>query len=711
MIETLSLRPAQAKILAYQSGTLAISAVPGAGKTFVLTQLAASLVDVHGVRPSEILILTYMRSAAQTFKRRIATALAERGRNAYGLQAMTIHAFCLSVVKQAWARDEDEPLNVLQDAEKIRCLMEGLEAFLVNPSARAQWKARYGDADGDPYNDPRQLTYKAALKAIGAAKTHGLSPAALAEILGDRQPELAYLYRDYQAQLDARRALDYDDLIARAIVLLQENPALLSAYHRRIRFVMEDEAQDSTPAQNALIRLLTDPALGAAGNLVRVGDSNQAIMTSFTFNDPRFFRGFCEDQEAAGRHVAMDESSRSAPEIIAIANALVAEVGRHPDPVVCEAFKRLQIREATAGKQNPTATRPPNWTQYPKKEDEQFGVLSQVREYLRANPESRAAILVFSNKQFHEFRDRARAMGIPLYEEEHRGGGTKACLELLKQALVFLSLPEENHNRLFGELLFARVKQRRESWHDLKAVRHYLKDAPLEALVYDDLPPHRPSELVESDYARILELAKILRRLLDARHLPVTEFLPTMAQCLTDDPHAPAIAAKAAAIAKQHVRSWEDPLFALSLELHKLLEASGDKELVAATEVLPPKPGELEVCTLHRSKGAEYDAVWLPCLGNYYKNKTFFPWELEQAELRDHEAFLAEQAIVHHDNPSPPSTTEAHLEAQRLLVAERLRLLYVGITRAERELHLSGYGDSAPPHVQALAMRCERRQA
>lgn len=709
MIETLSLRPAQSRVLAYENGTLAISAVPGAGKTFVLTQLAASLVDQHGVKPSEILILTYMRSAAQTFKRRIATALAERGRNAYGLQAMTIHAFCLSVVKQVWARDEDEPLNVLQDPEKVRLLMEGLDDFLAKPGVRPQWQARYGDADGDPYNDPRQLTYKAALKAIGAAKTYGLSPAQVEAVLGDRQPELAYLFRDYQARLSAMRALDYDDLIARAIALLRDDPQLLAAYHRRIRFVMEDEAQDSTPAQNALIRLLTDPALGAAGNLVRVGDSNQAIMTSFTFNDPRFFRGFCEEQEAAQRHVAMDESSRSAREIIGIANALVDVVAGHPDPVVAEAFKRLVIRAATAGKQNPTATRPPDWTQYPKKEDEQFGVLSQVREYLRANPDKRAAILVFSNKQLFEFRDRALAMGIPLYEEERRGGGTRACLDLMKQALVFLSLPEENHASLFTRLLESRAKHQRASWQDLKTVRKHLRETPLEAIVYADLPPHRPAALAEADYARILELARIMRQLLDARHLPPTELLPTMAQALTDDPHAPAIAAKAAAIAKRHVRSWEDPLLALSIEIDKLLEASGDKELVAASEVLPPKPGELEVTTLHRSKGAEYDAVWLPCLGNYFKNKTFFPWDLEQAELRDHEAFIAEQAIVHHANPSPPSLAESHLEAQRLLVAERLRLLYVGVTRAMRELHLSGYGDSAPPHVQALAARCARR--
>lgn len=715
MIELMTLRPAQAEILAYRQGTLAISAVPGAGKTFILTHLAATLIDEVGVKPSEVLILTYMRSAATTFKRRIAKALTERGRTAYGLQAMTIHAFCLSVVKQAYARhgEDDDGLSVLGDAEKVRLLMDGLDLYLQKPKAHANWRARYGDAEGDEFNDPRQLTFKAATKVIGAAKNFRLTPDQVEQAIADRQPELAFLYRYYQAQLEALHAMDYEDLVQRAIALLRDDADLLAYYHRRFRYVFEDEAQDSTPAQNELITLLTAPELGGSGNLVRVGDSNQAIMTSFTFNDPRFFRDFCAEQEAKGRHVRMDESSRSAREVIRLANALQAYVAeKHGDAAIARAFARLDIRPATAGKANPQATCPPTWTVYPKKEEEQLGVLSRVRDYLRLNPDARAAILVFSNNQQKEYRDKAALMGIPLYEEERRTGGTKPCLELLKQALVFLSLPEERQQGLFLALLEARSRIEHEAWHDLKAVRKFLKEADLEALMYPKagLPPARPSALADSDYAAVLFLADALRRLLDARHLPTSELLPTMAQALMSDPLAPVIAAKAASIALRHIRPEEDPHLAMAVELDKLMAASQGRELVAmASDLAPPKPGELEVLTLHKSKGAEYDAVWLPCLGNYFADKTFFPWDLDQVEIRDREAFMAEQALIAYGQPKAPTMAEAELAARRLLIAERLRLLYVGITRAEKELHLSTYGDKAPPHVLELSARCDRR--
>jgi DNA helicase-2/ATP-dependent DNA helicase PcrA len=715
MIELTTLRPAQSQILAYREGTLAISAVPGAGKTFILTHLAATLIDELGVKPSEVLILTYMRSAASTFKRRIAKALQDRGRTAYGLQAMTIHAFCLSVVKQAYARhgDDDDGLNVLGDAEKVRILMDGLDVYLRNPKAQADWKRRYGDAEGDEFNDPRQLTYKAATKVIGAAKNFRLSPEQVDDALADRQPELAHLYRFYQQQLLSLHAMDYEDLVQQAIALLRDDADLLAYYHRRFRYVMEDEAQDSTPAQNELITLLTDPERGGSGNLVRVGDSNQAIMTSFTFNDPRFFREFCDAEAARNRHVPMDESSRSAREVLTLANRLQAFVAaQHGDLEVGRAFKRLEIQTATAGKANPACTCPPTWTVYPKKEEEQLGVLSRVRDYLRLNPGCRAAILVFSNNQQKEYRDKAHLMGIPLYEEERRTGGTKPCLELLKQALVFLSLPEERQSTLFLTLLEARARIEQEAWHDLKAVRKYLKDANLEDLMYPatGLPPARPAALAESDYAAVLYLADALRRLLDARHLPPSELLPTMAQALMSDAMAPVIAAKAATIILRHVLPGEDPHLAMSIELDKLMAASQGKELVAmASDLSPPQPGELEVLTLHKSKGAEYDAVWLPCLGNYFADKTFFPWDLDQVEIRDREAFLAEQALIAHNQPKAPTLAEAELAARRLLIAERLRLLYVGITRAEKELHLSTYGEKAPPHILDLASLCDRR--
>jgi DNA helicase-2/ATP-dependent DNA helicase PcrA len=701
--------------MAYEGGPLAISAVPGAGKTFTLTQLATKLIAQDGVDPSQILILTYMRSAAREFKRRITQALAAHGRTGYGLQAMTIHAFCLAAVRDAEQPPSDDAgrAEVLSEPERVRLLMAGLEQYLAEPGAKAGWRARYGEADGDRYMDPVQATCRAALKALAAAKSRGMSVADVERVLRARQPELAALVRYYEHRRAELGVMDFDDLVARALTTLRRDEGLRAYHQRRWRWVLEDEAQDSTPMQHELLQLLVDPAWGGSGNMVRVGDGNQAIMTSFTFNDPRYFRAFCADLDPTGRHVEMDESSRSAPEVLALANHLVAHVqAHHPDFEVQQAFRRLDIRPASAGKPNPQATAAPTWTAYESKDAERAGVLMQVRDLLRRTPEARPAVLLFSNTQAGEYQNAAEAMGIPVCGSERLAGDGEGLLQLLAHATRFLALPDERPAALFHKLLRSWSSLREATWADEGAVHKWLSGVPLEALMYpaSGLPPARPAVLAPSDYALVLELATILRRLLQARHLPPDELLPTVAQQLVSDPGAPALAARVVAIARRHVHAWDDPPMALATELEQLVTASRGRDLARPqTDVAPRRPGTLEIMTLHRSKGAEFDAVWLPALGFYSRTGTFFPWSLDHVALRDQEGFEAEHALLHADEAAPPTLAQARLTARRQLVAERLRLLYVGITRAERELHLSCHGDQAPPHVLALAERCERR--
>jgi DNA helicase-2/ATP-dependent DNA helicase PcrA len=661
---------------------------------------------------------------------------------------MTIHAFCLSVVRQARAlggEGDERDLVVYQDFDQARVLRRALDDYLQDPDALADWSNRWG-ASGDERRDPRQLTIEAARKAIGAARNHGLSPPEAAVALA-AQPELAALYAAYEAQRQAEDALDFYALVAEAIRLLDSDPVLLAAYHRRFRYVFEDEAQDSTPAQDVLIRLLTDPARGGSGNLVRVGDSNQAIMTSFTYNDPRFFRGFCAapgwgTAAPNGRHVAMQESSRSALPILAVANALAACAVNHEDPAVRGAFVGGPIEQATAGKPNPPAGRPPSWTVYRSKDDEQLGVLARVRAYMRDHPTHRTAILLFSNPAVNEYTARALSLELPLFTGTRQAGDTKPILTLLARALAFLALPAGDPMGPFLGVLDARMKALEEHWEDARAVRRYLKaEGDLEKLLYppSGLPPARPTELAEADYAAIVLGARALRTLLDARHLPPTELLPAIANELLAHPEAPLIAARAAALIQPVLRGHTDlegaprrqvadpvtllrrevpdPLDRLRLALQELAEQTTERReiLAAPVEVNEPGPGQLEILTLHRAKGAEYDAVWLPGLGYYnsYRARTFFPWHLDQAEIWDQAAFLAEQSLAEQARPTGHSLELRTRAAQGLTVAERLRLLYVGVTRAERELHLSCYSqdgsDPALPQLQAMIAHCEKQ--
>ncbi|HEY9899445.1 MAG TPA: ATP-dependent helicase [Pantanalinema sp.] len=730
-VETESLRPAQREILAYAGGKLAIAAVPGAGKTFILTRLAAKLIEEGHARPSEILILTYMRSAASTFKRRIARLLAERNLSAYGLTASTIHAFCLSVVKRHYERyaaadEAGEGLTILSEGEQELLLLPHLDAYLQDPAARREWEGRYRATGSGPRDeDPRRRCLAAARKAISAAKNFQLGPDEVEGVLGAFQPEIPYLYRAYLNELKQRRAVDYDDQVQQAIVLLETNEALRRWYQKRHRFVMEDEAQDSTPAQNRLIGLLTSLEHGGSGNLVRVGDSNQAITSSFTFNDPRFFRAFCDACAAEGRRVTMDESSRSGQPIMDLANTLVAISQEHPDPVVRDAFDRVAVRAATAGKPNPDARASKvRWRTWGSKDEERHGVLTEVRAYLQKRPEARVAVLCPTNPMAEAYMDGARLMGIPVYEGATGQVQAGPVITVLKRALHFLSIPSRRQAEAFISLLEGTQSARREPLFDLKATRsHLMSPGVLDGLIYpaEGLAPSRPASLHEADYASAVILARRCRTLLGARHLPPLELLPTIAHELLGDPGAQTLASKAAAIARDlqgrlpyqptaEGDAWidrDDPLAQVQAALDELA-ITAERRAIASTghELAPPQPGEAEFLTLHKSKGAEYEAVWMPNLGYYFESKTWFPWRLEEVEIWDRDAFMAEQLLIHARTAPMPALSDLEHAARQVAVAERLRLLYVGITRAEANLTLSAHGFKpermAPWHIKAL---------
>lgn len=724
-----TLRPAQREILAYTGGRLAISAVPGAGKTFILTRLASKLIEEGLAKPSEILILTYMRSAAGTFKRRIANLLSERNQTSYGLTSSTIHAFCLSIIKRYHERfgnpeDGSDDLTILSEAEQEMYLLPHLDVYLRDPIARADWEKRY--ARGGQDADPRRRSIITALRAISAAKNFRLTPDEVEDLLYATHPEICHLYRSYLMELKQRRAVDYDDQIQQAIALLEKSTELRSWYQKRFRYVMEDEAQDSTPAQNRLIHLLTAPELGGSGNLVRVGDSNQAITTSFTFNDPRFFRAFCAECALEGRHVTMNESSRSGQPIIERANTLVGIAQGHPDAEIREAFDRVPISCATAGKANPDpATCSVRWRSYGSKDEERFGVLTDIRNYLSANPEARVAILCATNNMGQDYLAAAKLMGIPVHEPAEDKTAGAAVVNVLKRTLSFLSLPSNRQAESFMELLEALCAARQEPLQDLKAMRAHLKSpGAIDDLIYPptSFAPARPAHLAMADYAAAVLLGRRLKRLLSARHLPPNELLPTIARELLSASSAQVLASKAAMIARNFQGHWpyqptaegddwidrEDPLSQLQHALDELATTTEKRSMAPGPqELVPPQPGEIEILTLHKSKGAEYEAVWIPNLGYYYGDKTWFPWTMEEVEIWDRDAFLAEQFISHaHVDPRPP-IEKLEAAAKQVAISEKLRLLYVGITRAEQHLCLSAYGFKperiAPWHLRELA--------
>ena len=252
---------AQQRVLDHTSGPLLVLAGPGTGKTTTLVEAVARKVE-GGQRPDEVLVLTFSRKAAAELRERITARL---GTPTAGPSAWTFHAFCYALVREHQpAQVYAEPLRLLSGPEQDVALRELLRG------TQRPWPANLAPAVGT-------RGFAEEVRALlSRAREVGLDPAGL-EALAQREGRedwgaLAGFYAEYLDVLDAQGAMDYAELVHRA-VLLAETPTIGAELRRRFRSVFVDEYQDTDPAQERLLQALA----GDGRDLVVVGDPDQAI--------------------------------------------------------------------------------------------------------------------------------------------------------------------------------------------------------------------------------------------------------------------------------------------------------------------------------------------------------------------------------------------------------------------------------------------------
>ena len=255
---------AQQAVLDHPGGPLLVLAGPGTGKTTTLVEAVARRIE-GGLRPDQVLVLTFSRKAAEELRERITARL---GTPVAGPTAWTFHAFCYALLRQQSAgSDAGSELRLLSGAEQDVALRDLLRGSLElgrawPPELRAALSTR-GLAQ-----EVRAL--------LNRAREVGLDPEELAALAvregrGDWSA-LASFFGEYLDVLDAQGALDYAELVHRA-VLLAEQPRAGAELRERYRAVFVDEYQDTDPAQERLLQALA----GSGRDLVVVGDPDQAV--------------------------------------------------------------------------------------------------------------------------------------------------------------------------------------------------------------------------------------------------------------------------------------------------------------------------------------------------------------------------------------------------------------------------------------------------
>jgi DNA helicase-2/ATP-dependent DNA helicase PcrA len=372
-------------------GPLLVLAGAGSGKTRVITYRVAHLIDKVGVRPDQVLAVTFTNKAAGEMKGRIEKLLRSASRAGAPLIS-TFHSFCVRVLRRNIEQLKDgytRNFTIYDDDDQIRLVKNLMKELDV---------------------DDRQMNPRQVLSSISWAKNHGQTPAAYAqgEHQSDRREKIAKVYKHYKERLQTANALDFDDLLLKAVELLKKVPQVRDYYHQRFRHMLIDEFQDTNGVQYELARLVStgtskaervSPAtLWRERSLCVVGDIDQSVY-SFRGSDFNIILGFQNDFEGT-KIIKLEQNYRSTETILEAANHVI-ENNHQRFAKTLYATKELGRGEKI------------RYFQAYDGESEAAFVAERVSDHLRGAPDRRCAVLYRTNAQSRLFEEAMRRRSLP----------------------------------------------------------------------------------------------------------------------------------------------------------------------------------------------------------------------------------------------------------------------------------------------------------
>ena len=290
------LNPQQTEAVRHGDGPLLVVAGAGSGKTKVLTCRIAHLME-EGVRPDQILAITFTNKAAQEMKSRVGKMVGETARHIW---LYTFHSFCARILRVEIAKlgGYESNFSIYDAADSLNLIKTCLKEMNL---------------------DDKHFAPNGVAASISNAKNQLLDAEAFGRQADDfYSTKVAELYALYTQKLKQNNALDFDDLLLLTIRLFQEIPEVLEKYQSRFQYVMVDEYQDTNRAQYLLTKLLTEKTR----NLFVVGDADQSIY-AWRGADIRNILDFERDYPEA-KVVKLEQNYRSSQKILDAANAVIA---------------------------------------------------------------------------------------------------------------------------------------------------------------------------------------------------------------------------------------------------------------------------------------------------------------------------------------------------------------------------------------------------
>ena len=693
-------REDQTPISKYRKGKMAVQAVPGSGKTFIITNLVTDLLEETNDKKTKILILTYMNSAVSNFKSRIKKRLEEKNldlNNNY--EVMTIHSLAVKIIKE---KPEivmlSEEFNIIDELQRNIIIRSCIDNFKINHRTQVYnsfLKPHKDDSQKQNFYERWDKDfYGLVINAISELKYNNISSDKLTLMLNEESDDLikiiAPIYKNYEMSLKKQGFIDFDDVLILAHRMLIVDEDLRKKMQNKYQYIFEDECQDSNEIQGKIIKILSKEK----NNLVRVGDINQSITGTFSSSNPKFFKDFINK---ADYYYKMDMSNRSSKDIINLTNTFVEYVCHKMSQEDCKkALSDIKIRTVSSGegyKENPNPSKYQINTKWYKGswKDEISETIRFVKGIKNKYPNKSIAILVPTNENINEIAVEMEKSNLEFEALGPISNKKRSVLNKLSYIINFLDNCDDIEILIdLLDKVFIKEKNQEIKRDFYNILRNY----NTEELIYEnnELVIDTQSVLYKSYkkgvniIARILEYSTIRKDLLV---IFIAEELE-----LTKEEHA--IIQYIAFYVKQIININKN--ITLS-DIYMIISDRKNKVFNTIVEVVyeingyEPEEGSITICNYHKSKGLEWDCVFVLGLTQFN-----FPDNINQKFMSGDKWYLKDK----YKNPNvvikkeimnltnKTNHTNYFYENKIEIINEKIRLLYVIITRAKEMLILSG---------------------
>lgn len=610
-----TLNEQQRQAVFHTQGPLLILAGAGSGKTRVLTHRIVYLIEEMGVNPWNILAITFTNKAAGEMRERVDKLV---GYGAESIWVSTFHSTCVRILRRHIDRLGYDTNFTIYDTDDQKTLMKDV--------------CKHLQVDTKIYKE------RSLLSAISSAKNEMITATEYRlQAEGDYgRKRIADVYEEYEKQMRANNALDFDDLLVKTVQLFQTQPDVLEYYQERFRYIMVDEYQDTNTVQFKLVSMLA----AKYRNLCVVGDDDQSIYKFRGANIKNIlnFEQFFEDAEV----IKLEQNYRSTSNILNAANAVIRHNKGRKD-------KTLWTDNGEGDKID--------FREFDSAYDEAEYIVSDIKEHVNNGEMSYNdhAILYRTNAQSRLFEEKFVTANIPY---KVVGGINFYARKEIKDLLAYLKTIDNGKDDLAVRRII-NVPKRGIGLTSINRVQDYAMAR--EIGFYDALGAASMIPNIGRGAARLESFVALIEHFkAESEHLRISELLDMIIEETDYVEELKSEGEIEAETRLENVDELKNKIIAyeeLCEEQNEPVTLSGFLEevaLVADIDSLDEDSDYVVLMTLHSAKGLEFPQVYL-------------------AGMED--GLFPSYITITSDDPEE--------------VEEERRLCYVGITRAKKHLTLT----------------------